>query len=116
VKILLEIILKIKDDSYAKQDLAFFSSGLYKLGVINNNMATLPIIPRLDGEGSLGIETKQWGDVQTKKLNDITLPQINLEIDENKIFVVKSTGIETISIEDAISIEDIVIPLIIAFS
>ena len=30
VKILLEIILKIKDDSYAKQDLAFFSSGLYK--------------------------------------------------------------------------------------
>jgi len=31
VKILLEIILKIKDDSYAKQDLAFFSSGLYKI-------------------------------------------------------------------------------------
>ena len=32
-------------------------------------MATRSIVPRADGEGSLGTQEKQWGDVQAKKLN-----------------------------------------------
>lgn len=39
-------------------------------------MATRSIVPRADGEGSLGTETKQWGDVQTKKLNGIDVDNI----------------------------------------
>ena len=31
-------------------------------------MSTKNIVPRADGEGSLGTTTKRWGDVQTKKL------------------------------------------------
>ena len=42
-------------------------------------MATLPIIPRNDGEGSLGIETKQWGDIQTKKINGESIDKILTE-------------------------------------
>ena len=42
-------------------------------------MATLPIIPRNDGEGSLGIETKQWGDIQTKKINGEIVDKILTE-------------------------------------
>jgi hypothetical protein len=37
-------------------------------------MATRAIVPREDGEGSLGIETKRWGNIQTNKLNDISMP------------------------------------------
>ena len=37
-------------------------------------MATRAIVPRGDGEGSLGIETKRWGDIQTDKLNAISMP------------------------------------------
>ena len=39
-------------------------------------MATRPIAPRGDGEGSLGISTKQWGDVQTKKVNGMDVSDL----------------------------------------
>lgn len=35
-------------------------------------MATRRIVPRNDDEGSIGKPTKQWGDVQTKKINGRT--------------------------------------------
>jgi len=54
-------------------------------------MATLPIIPRNDGEGSLGIETKQWGDIQTKKINGVDIETL-LDID---VTAVDKLGINT---------------------
>lgn len=36
-------------------------------------MATRRIVPRNDGEGSIGKPTKQWGDIQTKKINNIPI-------------------------------------------
>ena len=35
-------------------------------------MATKNIVPRADGEGSLGRAAKQWGDAQIKKINGRT--------------------------------------------
>lgn len=39
-------------------------------------MATRPIVPRGDGEGSLGTSSKQWGDVQTKLINGQSISQL----------------------------------------
>ena len=56
-------------------------------------MATLPIIPRNDGEGSLGIETKQWGDIQTKKINGESIDKILTEDNFlDKKLIIPSTG------------------------
>lgn len=62
-------------------------------------MATLPIIPRNDGEGSLGIETKQWGDVQTKKINGVDIETLfNYDDNGHQLKLNKNSESDTASI------------------
>lgn len=45
-------------------------------------MATRSIVPRANGEGSIGTEAKQWGDVETQKLNGINTKDV-LQLRQN---------------------------------
>lgn len=35
---------------------------------------TRSLVPRVDGEGSLGVKNKRWGNIQAVKLNDVLVP------------------------------------------
>lgn len=37
-------------------------------------MSTRALVPRADGEGSLGVKTKRWGDIQSHRLNNLIIP------------------------------------------
>lgn len=54
-------------------------------------MATRAIVPNADGEGSVGKPTLQWGDIQTKKINDLSFPSTIEEGSKSKALVVNST-------------------------
>ena len=45
-------------------------------------MGTRSIVPRANGEGSIGTEAKQWGDVETQKLNGINTKDV-LQLRQN---------------------------------
>ena len=59
-------------------------------------MPTRRIVPRNDGEGSIGKPSKQWGDVQTKKINNLSIPLELEENSKNKFLIVNNdeTGFE----------------------
>ena len=57
-------------------------------------MATRAIVPRGDGEGSLGIETKRWGDIQTDKLNAISMPTNPSISDAGKVLKLNTDATE----------------------
>ena len=54
-------------------------------------MTTRAIVPNADGEGSIGRETLQWGDIQTKKINNLSFPLTIEEGSQSKALVVNAT-------------------------
>jgi len=54
-------------------------------------MTTRAIVPNADGEGSIGRSTLQWGDIQTKKINNLSFPLTIEEGSQSKALVVNAT-------------------------
>lgn len=54
-------------------------------------MTTRAIVPNADGEGSIGRSTLQWGDIQTKKINNLSFPLTIEEGSQSKALVVNSS-------------------------
>ncbi len=79
------------------------------------------IKPRINGEGSLGLETRQWGDVQTKKINGIDFIDKNLGTGENDLNNIQTKKINGKNVSDILFQGDAIteeetIALIIALS
>jgi len=60
-------------------------------------MATRNIVPRGDGEGSVGTSTKRWGDVRTKQLNGVDAAPMagrsnTVMIKRSTLYTVGTTG------------------------
>lgn len=56
-------------------------------------MATRNIVPRADGEGSLGTTAKRWGDMQTKKLTSQSVVVNDVDLDNLLVNGVAHNGI-----------------------